>query len=110
MPISEQAVGDYLVLVPQGRLVSGGPGEEYERRVQALLAEGHRHLVTDMRKVPQVDSTGIRALVRGHTSARRVSGSFKLVAPSALVRMVLEVTHLATVFQIYDSVEAAVKS
>ena len=85
----------------------GGPAEEFEQRVQDLLAEGFLHLVTDLRRVPQVDSSGIRALVRGYTTAQRFGGSFKLVAPSTLVRTILEVTRLNSIFPIYDSVEEA---
>ena len=107
MAIAEQVVGQYLVLVPDGRLVLGGLSEEYEQRVQVLLNGGSLHLVTDLRRVPQIDSTGVRAVVRGYTTAQRLGGSFKLASPPATVRMVLQVTKLDTVLPIFDSVEAA---
>ena len=99
--------GDQLVLSPQEDLVEGGPAEEFERHVQGLFRDGHRHLAVDLRGVSRIDSGGIRALVRGHTTAQRLGGSFKLVAPHESVRTILHVLHLDTVFNIYDSLDAA---
>ncbi|MBI1874382.1 MAG: STAS domain-containing protein [Acidobacteria bacterium] len=99
--------GHHFVLAPQEALLEGGPAEELERRVQALFKEGHRHLVVDLRGVERLDSTGIRALVRGHTTAHRLGGSFKLVGPNPHTRTLLQVTRLDTVFSIYDSLDAA---
>ena len=99
--------GDQLVLSPQEDLVEGGPAEEFEKRVQGLFRDGQRHLAVDLRGVSRIDSGGIRALVRGHTTAQRLGGSFKLVAPHESVRTVLHVLHLDTVFNIYDSLDAA---
>jgi anti-anti-sigma factor len=87
--------------------VEGGAAEEFERRTQALLAEGHRHLVVDLGGVSSIDGGGIRALVRGHTTARRLGGSFRLAHVNADVRAFLQAMHLDTVFPILDSVEKA---
>lgn len=107
MPVSEQAVGDRLVLSPQEALVAGGPAEEFEQRVQVLFREGHRRLVTDLRAVPHVDSAGIRALVRGHTTAQRLGATFALACPNARVRTMLAASRLESVFQIFDTLEKA---
>jgi anti-anti-sigma factor len=107
MPVSEHTLGDRLVLSPQEALVAGGPAEEFERRVQTLFREGHRRLVTDLRAVPYVDSGGIRAFVRGHTTAQRLGGSFALASPNARVRTMLAAARLETVFEIFDTLEQA---
>jgi len=96
-----------LVLSPHEPLVAGGPAEDFERRVQALFRQGYRHLVTDLENVPFLDSGGVRALVRGHTSAQRVGGTFRLVRANATVRTVLQLSRLDSVLEIYDTVEAA---
>jgi anti-anti-sigma factor len=107
MPVSEQAIGDRLVLSPQEALVAGGPAEEFERRVQMLLRQGHRRLVTDLRSVPHVDSAGIRALVRGYTTAQRLGASFALASPNARVRTMLAASRLDAVFEIFETIEQA---
>jgi anti-anti-sigma factor len=101
------AARGHFVVSPQEALVEGGPAKEFEQRVQALFREGHRHVVVDLRGVDRLDSSGIRALVRGYVTAQRLGGSFKLVGPNAHVRALLQVTGLHTVFGIYESIDAA---
>jgi anti-anti-sigma factor len=91
------------VLSPQEALVSGGPAEELERRVQELFRQGYRHVVVDLRAVPSADSAGIRALVRGHTSAQRLNRRFTLIAPNARVVGLLRLSLLDRVLEIKDT-------
>ena len=96
-----------LVLSPEQALVAGGPAEDLELRVKGLFEQDHRHIVIDLSRVAALDSRGIRALVRGHTTAQRLGGSFKIVNPSSQVRAVLELAQLHHVLGVYESVEAA---
>ena len=76
--MSRRTVGDRLVMSPMEPLVAGGAAEAFERHVQQLFRSGYRHLVVDLSGVPVIDSAGIRAFVRGHTSAQRVGGTLRL--------------------------------
>jgi anti-anti-sigma factor len=96
-----------LTLSPNEPLVGGGPAEGFERHVQALFRQGYRHLVTDLRKVPVLDSAGVRSLIRGHTTAQRVGGTFRLVGADANVRGTLSAARLDSVLEICDSLEVA---
>ena len=96
-----------LVLSPTEPLVDGGPAEQLERSIQRLLADGFRHLVVDLDGVARIDGGGVRALVRGYTTARRVGGSFRLARANAEVRGFLRDAHLDNVFPISDSIEQA---
>ena len=87
--------------------MAGGPAETFERDIQQLFRRGQRHLVVDMSGVSAIDSAGIRALVRGHTSAQRLRGGLRIAAARPAVVEVLEASRLASIFEIYDSVEAA---
>ena len=92
---------------PMEPLVAGGAAETFERHVQQLFRSGYRHLIVDLSGVPVIDSAGIRAFVRGHTSAQRVGGTLRLAAAPAAVSRVLDLAHLSGVFETYASVEAA---
>ena len=96
-----------LVLSPQERLVAGGPAEQLEREIQTSLKLGVQRVVIDMRKVPSIDSAGVRALVRGHTSAERLGRQISLVGPNEKVREVLRLSLLEQVFTISDSIRVA---
>jgi anti-anti-sigma factor len=109
MTVTQDAVGRRVVLSPQEGLVGGGPAEEFEQRIQALLRDGHHDLLVDLRQVPRIDSRGVRALVRGHTTAQRLGASFRLACPGPHIRDVLELARLDSIFTIYDTFDAARK-
>jgi anti-anti-sigma factor len=102
-----KASRESLTLSPNEPLVGGGPAEGFERHVQALFRQGYRRLIIDLQRVPTVDSAGIRALIRGHTSAQRVGGSFRLVGAGESVRTMLGSARLDSVLEVCDSLQAA---
>jgi len=102
---------DRLLLSPQEALIAGGPAEELELRIQAVFKSGYEHVVIDLRGVPTADSAGIRALVRGHTSAQRLNRRFTLISPNPRVRELLELSLLTNVLEVVDTlVEARTKT
>ena len=108
---SRKGSTDRLLLSPQEALIAGGPAEELERRIQDFFRTGYEHVVIDLRGVPTADSAGIRALVRGHTSAQRLQRRFTLVKPNARVQELLNLSHLGSVLEVVDSlVEAKTKT
>jgi anti-anti-sigma factor len=107
VPLNRRLDADRLVLSPQVPLVAGGAAEAFEKDIQRLFRRGQRHIVIDMSGVATIDSAGIRALVRGHTSAQRLRGGLRIAAARPAVMATLEASRLAAIFEIYDSVEAA---
>src|SRR5258706_11170508 len=94
-----------LVLPPHEPLVDRA-AELFERQLQAALADGRRDLVIDLSGVEAIDDQGVRGLVRGYTTARRLGGNVRLVAPPTEVLDVLRSVHLDSVFPIADSIES----
>jgi anti-anti-sigma factor len=109
MPMGLPHRGDAreLVLSPQENLVAGGPAEQLEQLIQTSFRNGVQRVFVDMRAVPFVDSAGIRALVRGHTSAERLGRQFTLVAPNHRVFDELRLSKLDQVLTVCDSVSVA---
>ena len=101
------ATRESLTLSPNEPLVAGGPAEGFERHVQTLFRQGYRRLIIDLQNVSAIDSAGVRALIRGHTSARRVGGSFRLVGGGTQVRGALQASRLDSVLEICESLETA---
>ncbi len=102
---------DRLLLSPQEALIAGGPAEELERHIQEVFKSGYEHVVIDLRGVPSADSAGVRALVRGHTTAQRLSRRFTVVSPNPKVMELLELSLLTRVLEVVDTlVEAKTKS
>jgi anti-anti-sigma factor len=95
------------VLSPQEPLVAGGAAEAFEKDIQQIFRRGQRHVIIDMAGVTSIDSAGIRALVRGHTTSQRLGGSLRLASIPAAIMRVLETSRLASIFETYSSVESA---
>ncbi len=87
--------------------MAGGPAEEFERRIQEVFKSGQEHLVIDLRGVPTIDSAGIRALVRGHTTAQRLNRRFTLVSPNPRELETLELSLLTRVLEVVDTLVEA---
>lgn len=98
---------DRLLLSPQEPLIAGGPAEELEKRIQEVFKLGYEHVVVDLRGVPTADSAGIRALVRGHTSAQRLNRRFTLVSPNPRVKELLQLSLLTNVLEVVDTIVEA---
>jgi len=63
-----------------------------EREVTRLRAEGHDHIVVDLRRVEFIDSTGLRTLIGLHRSAQREGRSISLVPGPRPVQRIFELT------------------
>ena len=87
--------------------MAGGPAEELEHRIQELFRQGYRHVVVDLRAVPLADSAGVRALVRGHTSAQRLNRRFTIVGPNPPVAELLRLSMLDGVLEVKSSLAEA---
>lgn len=104
MAIPQQVARGHLVLTPRQPLVAGGAAEDFEASVKRLLGQGYRLLIADLNAVTSIDSAGIRALVRAHTSAGRVGGSFRIARPTSHTLDLLKVARLDNVLSVYDSI------
>jgi anti-anti-sigma factor len=104
---SKRPPSSRLVLSPLEPLVAGGGAEAFERDLQQLIRTDHRQLVVDLSGVHGIDSAGIRALVRGHTSAMRLGGRLRLAAVPPVVQRVLDLSRLSSVFETHESIDAA---
>lgn len=110
MAVRERPDARELVLAPQEHLVAGGPAEQLEQLIQSSFRQGVQRIFVDLRAVPLIDSAGVRALVRGHTSAERLGRRFALVGPNPRVRELLRLSNLAQVFTVCDTINVARKS
>jgi anti-anti-sigma factor len=97
-----------LVVAPPDQFVTGGRAEVFEQSLHDALRSGCRIVIVDLHEVVYIDSAGVRALVRGHTTAQRMSATLALAALSPRVRRLMELTRLDGILKIYESVDTAV--
>jgi len=108
--IVEKEVGGVLVLQLMGRVTLGEESNQLRTKLKGVLADGKTRLVLDLAEVTYIDSAGLGTLVAGFTSAQNQGANLKLANLTKRFREQLHITKLVTVFDVYDSVDDAVKS
>lgn len=68
------------------------------------------HIVLDLAQVPYLDSAALGVLVDAVRRAREINGALHLVHMTPFVRRAFEITRLIKIFQVHDSVDAALAS
>lgn len=79
------------------------------QKVSELLPHSRR-LVLDLEGVEMIDSAGLGELVLLHMWAQAAGCEVKLAGASENIRQLLELTNLASVFEIHPSAEQALDS
>ena len=78
-------------------------------RLHGLLAEGKQQIVVDLDDVGFLDSTALGVLVGVLKRARGEGGEVRIVCTQPRVRKVFEITRLDSAFDLFDSVDEAVR-
>ncbi|MFH1675783.1 MAG: STAS domain-containing protein [bacterium] len=76
--------------------------------IKALIRAGNKDIIVDLAGVKYIDSAGMGTLISVLKATRESGGNMRVTSPSTQVRMVLELTRLNKVFEIYDTVDDAV--
>lgn len=78
--------------------------------VQNMSEQTTIKLVIDLSKTNFIDSTANGALVYSWRSVKKNNGDMKIAGPSSHLKSLFRLTRLNTVVDIFDDVEAALKS
>jgi len=110
LKITNREVDGVAVVALDGRIVLGEESTALRERVKTLLAANKKQIVLNMDNVTYIDSAGLGALVAAHHSARSQNASLRLSNLGSKFQEVLQVTKLLTVFEVFDSEAAAIRS
>ena len=112
MEIRQRVVGDVAVIDVVGRMVLGERTNDtlFRNTVAEQLSAGRGQLVVNLSQVTQVDTSGLTALVTAHVTAAKRGGALKLADPVKRIRELLVITRLNTLFDVYDTEDAAIDS
>ena len=102
----EQKTG-YAVVVVIGRLVAAS-SEEFRTHVAETL-ETCPNIVCDLSQMTHIDSSGLGVLVRLLQQCKAQGGKCRLAALQSHPRIVFDITKVYTVFEIFETVEDAVR-
>jgi anti-sigma B factor antagonist len=94
----------------RGRIDFGDGSKRLRETLSELVTCGAKKVLLNMKEVDFVDSSGIGEMVRGHVQLAKIGGQLKLVNLSKHVHMLLQVTSLNKVFEIFDNEASGIKS
>ena len=94
----------------KGRVTVGSEAGALREQISQDVAAGIRMLVLNLADVDYIDSTGLGALVMTATTLRRSGGNVKLLHLNRRNIILLVMTKLATVFEIFTDEQDAVNS
>jgi anti-sigma B factor antagonist len=80
------------------------------RELAPLFESDHPRIVFDFSAVRYLDSGGVELLLRCMEEAMKRNGDLKLAAITAPVAVILEITRVDRLFEIYDNCSDAVES
>ena len=110
LKLTNREVNSVSVVALEGRIVLGEESNALREKVKSLLAGGKKNIVLNMDNVTYIDSAGLGTLVASHHSAKTQGAALKLSNLGSKFQEVLQVTKLLTVFDVYDSETAAIRS
>lgn len=108
--ITRHSTAGVVVLELSGHLVADEGDRMFKEQVTALVSEGWKYVLLDLRAVTYMDSGGAGALAAAYLHVMRREGRLKLLRPSDRVGRVLQVTHLLSVFEVFEDEEQAIRS
>jgi anti-sigma B factor antagonist len=109
MHVSEESLGDVLILKFEGR-VDAFSASGLKERVKSLIKDGRLKVVFDLGKVDFIDSSGLGGLVAALRSMNKAGGDIKVAALQDRVRAIFELIRLHLVFEIFDDSVGAAES
>lgn len=80
---------------------------DYEKALNELIAAGETAFVVDFQGLEYISSAGLRALLATAKQLKTKGGQIRLANLAGTVREVFEISGFGSIFQINDSVTAA---
>jgi len=110
MKFSVREQDGVTILAPKGKIMGGPDSTELHEKLRELIKNNTKKVVIDLSEVDWMNSTGLGILISGLTTMRGAGGELKLARVTDKIQSLLVITKLVTVFESYDSVDAAIKS
>ena len=106
LSLEPRVAEDVTVICCKGRIVYGIEAAALSGEIAELVPQTRR-VVIDLSGVEMIDAAGLGALISVALTAQASHCSVKLAAPGHLIRQLLELTKLTSVFEVHPTLDAA---
>jgi anti-sigma B factor antagonist len=106
MKFEDSLKDDIVIFDLSGKIMGGDETTMFHGRIHEYMTQGKKNLVVDLAKVDWMNSVGLGMLISALTTVKNGGGRMVL-ANIEKIKQILVITRLITVFENYDSREAA---
>lgn len=103
-------VGRVTILQFTGRITLGKGTQKLRQGVDEVLARGRVQLLLNFDEVVYVDSSGLGELVSARKRVLEAGGVIKLMKLNQVMRDLIQMTHLVTLFEVFKDEKSALAS
>ncbi|MBE7437491.1 MAG: STAS domain-containing protein [Spirochaetales bacterium] len=103
----EEGAADVLYLKGEVNLFNC---PEVKESIDELVGRGRTRIVLNLEHVSFIDSSGLGALISGHTNLRKSGSALRLACVPANIMKTFELTNLQSFFGIFPTEEQALQS
>ena len=107
MKIELRKAGDVTILDLTGRLVLGSAEKAFSAKIKELLDAGIHDIAVNLANIQMLDSSGIGAMVRAHSSVMRAGGKCPYYGAQQMVHQTLRMVRLDRVLDLCDDEASA---
>ncbi len=108
--LKNKKVDDKLVVYLEGRLDVTVATEVEEQLIKLIDDEGEKHIILNLEQVEYMSSSGFRACIAILRKLKQREGSLKLCSIRPSVKRIFDVIELTSLFDIYETEEAALQA
>jgi anti-sigma B factor antagonist len=110
MQFASKELQGVTVISLSGTVLGGPDANALNDQLRGLLDKQKTHVVIDLGDVNFINSSGLGMLIGGMSTMRKGGGELKLARASKKIQNLLEMTKLTTLFDVHQTVKAAVSA
>jgi anti-sigma B factor antagonist len=109
MVIQQRMVGSTIVLDLVGSLSNEAGQRLLRAAIRDLILRGQLNVLIQMERLTHLDSMGLGALIGAYGTIVHAGGRIALVKPSERTASMMTLARLLTIFEVFDSEDAAIR-
>ncbi len=109
MKFEDELTGDIVVLTVSGKIMGGDETTMFHGKIHEYIQLNKKKFVIDLTRVDWMNSVGLGMLISSLTTVKN-SGGRLVLANIAKIEQILVITRLVSVFEHYETREAAIKA
>jgi anti-sigma B factor antagonist len=110
MHMTERYVGNVTILDLAGTITIDNDAIRLKDKINSLLQQQRTSVILNLAEISYIDSGGLGQIVASYTAVTRAGGSLKLLNVNKRNHDLLSITRLVTIFQTFDTEDAALQS